>query len=393
MNVSVLNGTGQPDYLYGLISGLHKTPVNKIEILDIDLSSPLFNEFDNVEFHKVFDYQPPKAPYFKRLKNIVLYYYLQLKHIVVVKPRIVHFQWLDRYYLIDRIILPGVARAFGHKVILTVHNVNAQKRDNKDSLYNMFTLSILYRLCNHLVVHTHQSKIELVKDFRVKEEKISIIKHGMNNRVSSENLTQQEARNRLAIEFDRKVVLFFGNIDYYKGLDLLIGSLEKITLPLLKDLTVIIAGNSKSTAYINQIKLQLEQSSLKNQIITHIHYIQDEDIEKYFMAADCIVLPYRNIYQSGVIFMAYNFGLPILATKVGNFENDIISGETGFLIEASDPAIIAQAIEGYFDSPLYINLTENREMIKEWSYGQFSWDKIGMETYKLYQKQLNGTNN
>lgn len=390
MNVSVLNGAGQPDYLYGLISGLHKTPINKIEILDIDLSSPLFREFDNVKFHEVFAYQPPKTPYFKKLKNIVSYYYLQLKHIVEVKPRIVHFQWLDRFYFIDRIILPGVARSVGHKVILTVHNVNAQKRDNKDSFYNRFTLSVLYKLCSHLVVHTHQSKIELVKDFRVKDEKISIIKHGMNNKVLTEKLTQQEARTKLTIDMDRKVVLFFGNIDYYKGLDLLIESVEHINLPLRNNLTLVIAGNSKSVTFIKQINDQLEKSTFKSHIITHIRFIQDEEIEKYFMAADCIVLPYRNIYQSGVVFMAYNFGLPILATKVGNFEKDIISGETGYLINTSDPAVIAGTIEAYFESPLYLNLTEKREMIKEWSYNQFSWEKIGLETYKLYQTQWNG---
>ncbi len=390
MDVSVFNGTGQSDYLYGLISGLNKTPVNKIEILDIDLSSSLFNEFENVQFHKVFAYQNSKASYFSRFKNIISYYYLQLKHLALVKRRVIHFQWLDRFYFFDRIILPGVAKLFGHKVILTVHNVNARKRDNNDSIYNRFTLSVLYRLCDNLVVHTHQSKVELTKDFGVEPQKISIIKHGMNNKVSNENLSQQEARKRMGIEMDRKVVLFFGNIDYYKGLDLLIEGLEKIATPLAKDITIIIAGNSKSSTYIKDIKAQLDKSSFKNQIITHIQYIQDEDIEKYFMAADCIVLPYRSIYQSGVIFMAYNFGLPILATKVGNFENDIIVGETGFLIDSGEPSSIASAIESYFKSPLYLNLSVNREMIKKWSYDQFSWDKIGMETYKMYQTQMNG---
>ncbi len=392
MNVSIYNGTGQPDYLYGLISGLTKTPDIEIEILDIDLSSLLFTEFNNVEFHKVFAYQHPKASYFSRIRNIISYYYLQLKHLALTKPRVIHFQWLDRIYFIDRVILPAVAKIFGHKVILTVHNVNAQKRDNNDSFYNRFTLSILYRLCNHLVVHTPLSKKELAQDFNVKAEKISIIKHGMNNMVASEKLNQQEAREKMSIGNDRKVILFFGNIDYYKGLDILIESLQNLSLHLKNDITLIIAGSSKSSAYIKQINGQLEQSSLKDQIIAHIHYIHDEDIEKYFMAADCIVLPYRSIYQSGVIFMAYNFGLPILATKVGNFENDIISGETGFLIDTSNPVAIAQAIEDYFKSPLYSNLAKNRDLIKEWSNDQFSWEKIGMETYKLYQTQLNGIN-
>jgi D-inositol-3-phosphate glycosyltransferase len=391
MNVSVYNGTGQADYLYGLISGLHNTPIRKIDILDIDLSSPLFSEFDNVEFHKVYKYQQSDASIYSRLKNIISYYYLQFKHLVMVKPRIVHFQWLDRFYFLDRIILPAVARLFGHKVILTVHNVNARKRDNNDSLYNRFTLSILYKLCNQLIVHTQLSQKELVKDFNIETKKISIIKHGMNNKVTSEKLNQKDARTRLGIIADDKVVLFFGNIDYYKGLDLLIESLDHISIPLQKEIKLIIAGNSKSPTYIEQINEQLENSKMKGNIIPHIQYIQDEDIERYFMAADCIVLPYRNIYQSGVIFMAYNFGLPILATRVGNFENDIISGMTGFLIDTNEPSVIAKSIEEYFESSLYLNLQENREKIKEWSNDQFSWDKIGKRTYELYKNQLNGS--
>jgi D-inositol-3-phosphate glycosyltransferase len=391
MDVSVLNGTGQADYLYGLISGLSKTPVHKIEILDIDLSSPLFDEFDNVSFQKVFTYQSPKASFVSKFRNLIKYYYLQIKHIVTKKPRVIHFQWLDRIYFFDRIIIPGIARMFGHTVILTVHNVNAKKRDNNDTLYNRLTLSILYKLCNHLIVHTPQSKHELETDFKIPDTKISIIKHGMNNKVQIMDLTQNEARRELNIENDRKVLLFFGNIDYYKGLDLLIQSVERLEPQLKEDILLLIAGNSKSPDYIKSINEQLDELKTNGKIIAHIQYIPDQDIEKYFMAADCIVLPYRSIYQSGVLFMAYNFGLPILATRVGNFENDIIPGKTGYLIDKIDPTSIAGTIQEYYKSQLYTDLGNNRGIIKEWSNAQFSWDKIGNDTFNLYQTQLNGS--
>lgn len=389
MNVSVYNGAGQSDYLYGLISGLSATPVNKIKIFDIDLSKPLFNNFQNVTFHDVYRYQGKNSSFLKKMMNLMRFYFLQARHLITSRKRIVHFQWLDRFYFADRVMLPLLGRIFGHRLILTVHNVNARKRDNNDSIFNRLTLAIVYHLCNHLIVHTEKSKAELVSDFRLKPGKIAVIRHGMNNKVLRRGIQQNEARKELNISQNKKVILFFGNIDYYKGLDILVESMKHLNHPLKKDIILLIAGNYKTGVYIDKIREQINELDTDSQVIAHIKYIPDEEIEKYFMAADCIVLPYREIYQSGVLFMAYTFGLPALATKVGNFENDIINGKSGFLIDEISSESVAEAIVRYFKSPAYLALPETRNQIKYWSNDQFSWQKIGEETYKLYQKIMN----
>ncbi|MGE5384137.1 MAG: glycosyltransferase [Omnitrophica WOR_2 bacterium] len=389
MNVSIFNGAGQADYLYGLVSGLIKTPVDKIDILDIDLSSYLFDNFEKVNFHAVYKYHKKGASFYSKANNILRFYYLQATHILRGKKRIIHFQWLNRYYFTDRFMLPLLARLRGHKVILTVHNVNSNKRDNHDSYYNRITLSLLYNLCNHLIVHTEGSKKELIEDFKINPNKISVIKHGMNNKVTARGINQLEARKELMIEQDLKVILFFGNIDYYKGLDLLVESISLLSEELKREIILLIAGNYKSKDYIQQVNELIQNSPLQSQIIPEIKFIKDENVEKYFMASDCIVLPYRDIYQSGVLFMAYNFGLPTIATKVGNFENDISEAKTGFICPGIDTKSIAETIEKYFNSAIYEDLNTTRVSIREWSYKQFSWDKIGEETHKLYLNQLN----
>lgn len=389
MEVSILNGAGQSDYLYGLVSGLATTPVNKIKILDIDLAAPFFERIEKVNFQSVYRYQKKGTSRVKKAANILNYYFQQSRHLLTIQPRIIHFQWLDRYFFTDRILLPVLARLRGHKVILTVHNVNAGRRDKRDSFYNRFTLHMLYNLCNHLIVHTEKSKQELMDEFNVNPNKISIIKHGMNNMVSTKGISQETARNILKIGREQKVVLFFGNIDFYKGLDILIESLNYLSPSLKSEVTLLIAGNSKSKDYLKHIHEQLDNSFLKERAIVHIMFIQDEDIETYFMAADCIVLPYREIYQSGVLFLAYNFGLPAVATRIGNFENDILPGKTGLLIENVEVKSMAETIEMYFNSPLFKDLINTRKQIREWSYRQFSWESIGEETFNLYQNQLN----
>jgi glycosyltransferase involved in cell wall biosynthesis len=384
MKIAVFNGAGQVDYMYGLVTGLAQFQNDSIDVLDTENTKDLFIQFNNVTYYPVYTIIPRKTPIYIKARNITRFYFSQFRYLLSKEPRIVHFQWLDRFILIDRILLPGLARLCGHKVVLTVHNINAGKRDNRDSLLNRISLSSLYRLAHLLIVHTPQSKIELLKEFPIKESKVSVVKHGMNNRVEQKGLTTVESRLALNIGSTEKVVLFFGNIDYYKGLDLLIDSLNFLSKDLINNFRLVIAGNSKVAEYTNFIMGKIEGSGLSHRISHHIGYIPDAEVEQYFMAADCIILPYRSIYQSGVIFMAYAFGLPILVADIANFRSDVADGETGFLIPSNTPHEISKALTDYFSSALYKNLPETREQIKKWARENYSWDKIGAETRKLY---------
>lgn len=385
MNISILNGTGQVDYLYGLVSGLACNPSDQLDVLDIELKQDLFGHFQNVNYLPVFKAQLKSDPFFFKLKNVIRYYSRQCWYIVSHKKRIIHFQWLDRHKIVDRLILPMLTRLSGHKIVLTVHNINAGKRDNHDTWLNRFTLKTLYKISHRLIVHTPQSKQELMREFNIPASKIAVIKHGMNNRVSQRGISTEEAKAHFGIKKDEKVLLFFGNIDYYKGVDILIDSLFFLPENLSEKVRVLIVGNSKSTEYTEQALKKTEGSPLHDKILAHIKYIPDSEVEYYFKAADCIVLPYRAIYQSGVVFMAYTFGLPLIVTDVGNFRNDVIEGKTGFLVEPENPENLAKAIYKYFQSGLYENLENTRRDIQDWAWQNYSWEAIGIETRYLYE--------
>ena len=385
MNISVFNGAGQVDYMYGLVSGLAQNKSDRIDVLDVDLTSNIFKPFSNVVYHQVFRVPNKTTSFFSKGANIIRYYFLQIWFLISHKSRIVHFQWLDRYKFIDRIILPSIARIFGHKVVLTVHNINSGKRDNCDTWGNRMSLRILYKLAHRLIVHTEQSKKELMLEFPTRESKVKVIKHGMNNRVSQSGLTTSQARAKFKIGENEKVMLFFGNIDYYKGLDILVDSFHNLPDEFLKETRLLIAGNSKSEDFTKTILNKINSPKIKDRVIAKLGYVPDEEVELYFMAADCIILPYRDIYQSGVIFMAYTFGLPIIVSDIGNFKNDMVEGKTGFLIPSTDPDQVAKTILNYFNSDIYRNLPESREKIKEWAWQNYSWDIIGAETRKLYE--------
>lgn len=117
-------------------------------------------------------------------------------------------------------------------------------------------------------------------------------------------------------------------------------------------------------------------------------FIPDEETEVYFKAADVVVLPYTHIYQSGVLFLGYSFGLPVLASDVGSLKDDIIDGKTGFVFEPRNPDHLAQTIERYFSSDLYRNLTVRRPEIANYAAQRNSWDGIADITVTTYADAL-----
>ena len=113
-------------------------------------------------------------------------------------------------------------------------------------------------------------------------------------------------------------------------------------------------------------------------------YIPDDETEVYFKAADVLALPYRHIYQSGVLFLGYSFGLPVLAADVGSLKDEIVEGKTGFVFRPEDPMDLARAIEQYFASDLFLELNSRRQEIINYTEERHSWDVVGQMTMRIY---------
>src|ERR1700741_4640253 len=109
----------------------------------------------------------------------------------------------------------------------------------------------------------------------------------------------------------------------------------------------------------------LREGVPKGQVLLKADFIPDDETETYFKAADVFVLPYRHIYQSGVLFLGHSFGLPVLAADVGSLKSDIVDGETGFIFMPEDPDDLSRVIEHYFASDLYADLNNRRTRIRD----------------------------
>ena len=319
----------------------------------------------------------------------LLLHYGRLARYVLTGPRILHILWNDKFEYFDRTVLMLYYKILGKKIAFTAHNVNAGKRDSNDSLLNRLTLKIQYRLADHIFVHTHKMKNELVEEFGVGRRAITVIPYGINNSVPDTDLTPGQAKKRLGIKDSERTILFFGNIGPYKGVEFLVAAFQKLASKRV-DYRLIIAGKLRGGAeqYWEDIRSTINRDVSGKHVIQKIEFIPDEETELYFKAADVLALPYTHIYQSGVLFLGYSFGLPVIATDVGCLREGVLEGRTGFLCRPRDPDELANTIETYFESDLFKELDSRRQEIRAYAKARHSWDLVGEMTRSVYEELL-----
>ena len=388
MRVSLLTGGGDRPYALGMASTLVDQGISVDFIGSDELDEPGLHRTPLVTFLNLRGDQRVNVSLRRKVARILAYYARLITYALKAEPEIFHILWNNKFELIDRTLLMLYYKIMGKRLVLTAHNVNARKRDGGDSLLNRLSLRIQYSLSNHILVHSERMKTELVSGFCLPENKVSVIPFGINNTVPDTVLSTAEAKRQLGVNKHEKTLLFFGNIAPYKGLEYLIAAFASI---LKEDCSyrLIIAGRPKGDErYWQEIEQAIACDEIRERIIQKIEYIPDEQTELYFKAADVLVLPYTHVFQSGVLFLGYAFGLPTIATNVSSLRDDIIEGETGFLCRPKNPADLATAIRTYFASDLYENLETRRSQIQEFANERNSWTKVGEIIQGVYQRVL-----
>jgi glycosyltransferase involved in cell wall biosynthesis len=384
VRAALLTGGGDRPYVFGLGTSLASNGAAFDLIGSDDLDFPELRGNPGVNFLNLRGNQNPNASFVSKISRVLWYYVRLICYAATAKPRIFHILWNNKFQLFDRTLLMFYYKLLGKRIVFTAHNVNAGIRDSKDGILNRLTLRIQYRLSDHLFVHTEKMKLELIEGFGVEASRITVIPFGINNSIPNTSLTPAEARKRLGIGESEKVILFFGNITPYKGLEYLVEAFQK-KLGRPEEYRLIIAGvPGNCEKYWSEIKEAIRDDVQSRRILLRADFIPDEEAEIYFKAADVLVLPYRHIYQSGVLFTGFNFGLPALVADVGSLKDDIIEGKTGIVFRPEDSVDLAGAIDRYFASDLFKGLSSHRLGIRDFATERHSWDVVGQMTMSVY---------
>jgi glycosyltransferase involved in cell wall biosynthesis len=155
------------------------------------------------------------------------------------------------------------------------------------------------------------------------------------------------------------------------------------------DYRLVIAGNPREPVqYWADLAREIDRLPVRDRIVQRIEYVPDEQTEIFFKAADILILPYTHIFQSGVLFLGYSFGLPVIVADVGSMKDEVIEGKTGFVFKPQDCADLARTIERYFSAELYHRLETNRQAIRDYANERYSWSKVGQITEQVYTRLL-----
>ena len=386
--VALLTGGADRPYAFGLATALMSKGVSLDLVAGDELDSPEFHGTPGVHFLTLRGDQATDATPLRKALRVLIYYGRLVRYAFIAKPKIFHILWNNKFEAIDRTLLTLYYKLLRKIVVLTVHNVNAGLRDSNDTMLNRVTLRIQYRLADHVFVHTRKMKQQLIADWSVPEPAVTVIPFGINNAVPHTTVTPVEAKQRLGIDQRERTILFFGTIAPYKGLEYLVAAFERLVTEH-GHYRLIIAGRPRkdSEQYWEGIRRSTDSID-QGRIVLKIEFIHDRDTELYFKAADVLILPYTEIFQSGVLFLGYSFGLPVIAADVGSLSDDIVQGETGYVCRARDAVDLARVIDKYFASDLFRDLSSRRRRIREYAAERHSWDTVGEKTRSVYTSLL-----
>jgi len=205
-------------------------------------------------------------------------------------------------------------------------------------VYSVLMGRLIRNCAGHFVVHSESDRTLVKESYHIPHEKVMVIPHGLYDQYPV--LERRNAREALRIT-DENVILFFGLLRPYKGVQNLIEAFNSLPNELLHSTRLLIVGE----AWEDKDALACAEKSPNMEKITIVNrYIADDEVPVYFSAADLIALPYTRASQSGVAHIAMAFGLPIIATKVGGLEEGLRSYTGALFIAPNNKEELKRAL-------------------------------------------------
>ena len=269
----------------------------------------------------------------KLIKIPSVFSYVKLYRIISkINPDIIHDPIGSGYYW-TAFLKPLLKK---WPLVLTLHD--PKPHSGMSYLYKLinrcFINYINLKTADLIYVHGNNCRKYLIKK-KIPERKIQVISHGDYSFFN---------KNRKYIKKEDNTVLFFGTMRLNKGIDRLYDIAEKVKvkIPTVK---FIIAGSSHiKWTKKNRIKKIINSMKSSPMFEVHDKYIPDDEVEIYFRRASVVILPYYDASQSGIIPIAYPFGKPVVATRVGDLPEVVTNGVTGYICDPFSNQEIADRI-------------------------------------------------
>lgn len=288
-----------------------------------------------------------------------------------IDPDIVHVQQGHFWF---NLFLPFLRR---YPTVFTVHDHRHHVGDAASRKTPMRIFHFGFRRADRLIVHGSRLKREVVAEVGVPEDRVHVIRSLAMAGVEAP--LHGNGGDPAASGGAEAVVLFFGRIWPYKGLEYLIRAEPEISA-CIPDVKIVIAGEGED---FERYRRLMENP---RRFVVHNEYVSNEKRAELFTTANVVVLPYIEATQSGVVPIAYAFGKPVVATSVGGLPEHVEDGETGLLVPPRDETALAEAV---------VRLLQDRELARrlgaagrERIDAECSAGSVARKTLTVYERAL-----
>ena len=282
-------------------------------------------------------------------------------------PDVIHLQFSGG--IVYLALLPFFKR---YPIVATFHDVKLHTGEN--SWWLNFTRYWVKKYSDKIIVHGEKLKEQMIKEYNIPTEKVHAIPIG------EHEIAPFKIYERKDLKEDGNLILFFGRIYEYKGLEYLIKAEPMITKEV-PDAKIVIAGTGENFKKYEKMMMN------KDNFIIYNHYIPYKEGAELFQRCSVVALPYIDASQSGVVPSAYGFKKPVVVTNVGSVPEIVDDGVTGFIVPPKDSKALADAI---------VKLLKNDKLRKEMGENAYkklktnlSWDNITEKTIKVYKEVIN----
>ncbi|HZH97022.1 MAG TPA: glycosyltransferase [Flavisolibacter sp.] len=262
------------------------------------------------------------------------------------------------------------AKKNGHtKVVCIADNIIPHEHRPGDKSFTRYFL----KTCDAFITMSEK----VLQDLRVFEEhkQVRLVQHPLYDNFG-ERISKREARQRLGLDENQKIILFFGFIRKYKGLDLLLQAMAEKSIREA-NIRLLIAGEfyEDEKPYLQQA----EDLDINSRIILKKIFVPDSEVKYYLCAADAVVQPYRSATQSGVTPLAYHFEKPMVVTNVGGLPALVPHEKAGLVCEPDPPSIAAAILRFYQLGEEYFIPHLRTEKLK------YSWSNLTKAVFELVE--------
>lgn len=293
------------------------------------------------------------------------------------KAELLHAQWWSLPLFPIYLTICLLFKLRGKPIVFTVHNVLPHE---KSLLYTKLS-HLLFQLGNHFIVHTAIGKKQMIDHYNISPDQISVIPHGSLDFHVNNNVDHHKLRQEMGLGNKEKVILLFGTIRPYKGIDVAIKALHEI-IAQIPEARLLIAG--KLWEEWNPYDQLIKQLNLKDHVILHLEYIPSNQVYKFFEVADLTIFPYHHFdSQSGVGATAVSFHKPMVVSNVGGLPE--LVKDDRFIVEPDNAAALAKKIILCLNDSIML---EQMARLTKATSQQLSWTDIAEKTGIIYKKVL-----